>query len=73
MVVTVKTKPVPFDAKEITDALVGVRTEEEYGSFIRSRDIRRKALPEELPKALDGKPKQSTSFGNLKKIKIDGQ
>lgn len=45
---SVKTNLVPFDVKEVTDVLAGVSSEEDFGSFMRERDVRRRALPEEL-------------------------
>lgn len=61
-------KRVPFDVKEVTDVLAGVQEEEDFGSFMRGRDIRRSALPAELPDDINKEPEQSTSFGNLRKI-----
>lgn len=65
---TVKVNLVPFDVKEITDVLAGMRAEEDFGSFMRERDVRRRALPEELDDDIHGEPEDSTSFCNLRKI-----
>ncbi len=65
---SVKTNLVPFDVKEVTDVLAGVSSEEDFGSFMRERDVRRRALPEELDANIYGEPKDSTSFHNLRKI-----
>lgn len=64
----VKANLVPFDVKEVTDVLAGVHAEEDFGSFMRERDVRRRALPEELDDDIHGEPKDSTSFRNLRKI-----
>ena len=64
----VSVNTVPFDVKEITDLIAGIRYEEEFGSFMRERDVRRRALPEELDDDIYGEPEDSTSFDNLRKI-----
>ncbi len=64
-------KPVPFDGKEFTDALFGINSEENYGAFVRSRDIRRKAFDWELDNDIHGEPKDCNSFDNLRRIDID--
>ena len=48
--------------------LAGVHPNEDFGSFMRDRDIRRKALPEELDENINGEPEEITSFANLRKI-----
>ncbi len=68
VVTLTKTKPVPLDVKEVTDVLAGVHAEEDYGSFMRGRDVRRRALPEELPEDINGEPTLNASFGNFRKI-----
>lgn len=69
-----KTKPVPLDVKEVTDVLAGVKnpSENDYvcPGFMCGRDIRRKALPKELPEDINGEPSESASFGNLRKIQF---
>lgn len=68
-----KIKKVPFDSTEVTNALCGMdstRRGDEYGGFIESVEIRREALPKELPEDLNEEPKQSTSFSNLRKIEF---
>ena len=37
-----------FDMKQVTDALFGIYPDEDYGSFIRNRDLRRKEVEKEL-------------------------
>lgn len=58
---------IPFDLKEATDALYGIEAEEEFSTFMRGRDVRRKAADSELTK-VPGEKKTYHSFGNLKKI-----
>ena len=69
-----KIKPVPFDVKEITDVFAGVKnpSENDYvcPGFMCGRDVRRKALPVELPEDINGEPSESASFGNLRKIQF---
>lgn len=69
-----KTKPVPCDVKEVTDVLAGVKNPSEDDcvcpGFMCGRDVRRKALPEELLEDINGEPSESASFGNLRKIQF---
>ena len=57
----------PFDLKEVMDALYGIEAEEEFSTFMRGRDVRRKAMDSELAK-VPGEKKTYSSFGKLKKI-----
>ena len=62
-----KEKKMPLDTKQVTDIIFGIHPNEDYGSFMRSRDLRRKALPEELrdlPKELS----DYRNFDNLMEV-----
>ena len=67
MLIPKKTKNVPFDIKQVTDVLFGIHPDEDYGSFIRSRDLCRKALEEELKPIPEGLENYRT-FDNLMEI-----
>ncbi len=69
MIMQSRLKPVPFDGKEFTDALFGVH-EEKFGSFVCSRDIRRKAFPWELDENINKKPEDCFSFDNLRRTEL---
>lgn len=62
-----KVNPIPFDLKEVMDILYGIEAEEEFSTFMRGRDVRRKATDSELTK-VPGEKKTYHTFGNLKKI-----
>ncbi len=62
-----KGRKISFDFKQFTDIIFGIHPNEDYGSFMRSRDLRRKAFPEELrevPKELSN----YRTFDNLMEI-----
>lgn len=53
--------------KQVTDALFGIYPDEDYGSFIRNRDLRRKALEKEL-KPIPENLENYRIFDNLMEI-----
>lgn len=53
--------------KQVTDVLFGIYPDEDYGSFMRSRDLRRKALEEEL-KPIPENLENYRTFDNLMEI-----
>ncbi len=70
MVIPEKAKTVPFDVKQVTDVLFGIHSDEDYSSFMRGRDLRRKALEEELKPIPEGL-KNYRTFDNLMEIEDD--
>lgn len=70
MVTPKNIKTVPLDLKQVTDVLFGIHSNEDYGSFMRNRDLRRKALDKELRPIPEGMDNYRT-FDNLIELEND--